>query len=276
MLALQGALLLRRVFFPADMVLIVGLAAVAGCWYSYRRGFFGGNLAILLLFTFPTLLAFRIMMGMQASGYPIYYNGTVILSFLFLGSRLITPEHCSSRRLAFRAELFISSCCLIWVIARAQVFIGAPNHLVSLTTERGVIKTHEQMVISYSKAIAFMKEKAAAGDSVLSVPEDTSLYFLSETICPTRVYEFIPGVLAPGKMTADTISEIDRKKVRYLLWSNRTFPEYGVPVFGTDYETTFASYLTSHYRRVGPSFGNAERGWHAVVWERTIANENPD
>jgi hypothetical protein len=113
-----------------------------------------------------------------------------------------------------------------------------------------------------------MKAKAAAGESVLSVPEDTSLYFLSGTICPTRVYQFSPGVLVPGKMTEETISEIERKKVRYLLWSNRAFPEYGVPVFGVDFDTTFAAYLKLHYRLVEPLIDNNEEGWNATIWER--------
>ncbi len=126
------------------------------------------------------------------------------------------------------------------------------------------------MVVNYQQAIAFMKEKAAAGESVLSIPEDTSLYFLSGTLCPTRVYQFTPGVLVPGRMTEEVINEIERKRVRYLLWSNRSFTEYGVPTFGRDYETAFAGYLTSHYRPVGPLVASTDPGWAAVVWERLI------
>ena len=82
-----------------------------------------------------------------------------------------------------------------------------------------------------------MKEKNAKGQAVLSVPEDASLYFLSGTHCPTRILQFTPGSLLPGKMTEETIREIDEKRVRYLVWSNRLFPEYGVLRFGTDFET---------------------------------------
>ena len=117
-----------------------------------------------------------------------------------------------------------------------------------------------------------MKEKAALGQSVLSLPEDTSLYFLSGSYCPTRVYLFIPGSVAPGKMTDELIGEIERKRVNYLLWSNRTFSEYGVTEFGEDFDTEIGDYLKSHYRPIGPLLLNdgASSDWTAVVWERRL------
>src|ERR1700730_4381665 len=264
----QRTVFLRWFLFPKDMVLIVGLAAVAAWWFAYRDGFSRRGLVIAALFAFPTLLAFRMLMGMETWGYPIYYNATVVLSFLFLASRLIVPVPRPSPTFGFRADMLVCCCCLIWAVTHVDVFVGQRSDLVPLITERGLIKTQRHMVLNYEKAIAFMKERATAGDSVLSIPEDTSLYFLSGTICPTRVSQFTPGVLAPGKMTEDVIREIELKKVQYLLWSNRTSAEYGVPVFGRFYDTYFADYLTSHYCPVGPVYKNTERGWAAGVWKR--------
>ncbi len=266
-LILQATLALGRIAFPVDMVLIVGLAAI-GWWLAHARNLSNGSFAIAVLFTFSFLLAFRILSGMQSEGYPIYYTGPVLLSLLFLELALTVPGLRSSASFALRAELIVCGCCLFWVITHAEVFNPRPDDLALLDTERGVIWAPKHLVNNYQTAIAFMKEKAAAGDSVLSVPEDTSLYFLSGAVCPTRVYQFTPGVLAPGKMTDDTINEIERKKVRYLLWSNRAFPEYGVPVFGADYDTMFAGYLRSHYRLLAPLIANNDHGWNAVVWER--------
>jgi len=108
---------------------------------------------------------------------------------------------------------------------------------VPLTTERGTIVIKKSLAEQYRAGIRFMKEKNAKGQAVLSVPEDASLYFLSGTHCPTRILQFTPGSLLPGKMTEETIQEMDEKRVRYLVWSNRLFPEYGVLRFGTDFET---------------------------------------
>jgi hypothetical protein len=146
---------------------------------------------------------------------------------------------------------------------------------VPLTTERGTVRVSKHLAENYAAAIQFMKEKASLGKSVLSIPEDTSLYFLSGTYCPTRVFSFTPGVLAPGKMTDDMIREIDQKPVSYLIWSNRTFPEYEVPVFGKDFDQEVGDYLKSRYRPVGPLIPNADpdSGWTAVVWERKPEGE---
>jgi hypothetical protein len=76
--------------------------------------------------------------------------------------------------------------------------------------------------------------------------------------------------VAPGKMTDEVIAEIERKKIRYLLWSNRVFPEYGVPRFGTDFNQDLGAYLRSHYRRAGNVAKNPAPAadWAAFIWER--------
>jgi hypothetical protein len=141
---------------------------------------------------------------------------------------------------------------------------------VPLVTPRGTVRVSKSRAENYAAAIQFMKEKASAGQSVLSVPEDTSLYFFSGTYCPTRVFLFTPGALAPGKMVRETIEQIEKKPVRYLLWSNRKFPEYGVPAFGQDFDVELGDYLKTQYRPVGPLTSNPvnEKQWSAVVWER--------
>jgi len=96
-----------------------------------------------------------------------------------------------------------------------------------------------------------MREKSGGDEYVLSVPADTSLYFLSGTHSSTRVFAFTPGMIAPGRMT-ELLRDIATKNVRYLIWSNRIFWEYGVPRFGTDFGQTFGTYLTTHYHRVRP------------------------
>jgi len=77
-------------------------------------------------------------------------------------------------------------------------------------------------------------------------------------------------------MTEDVIREIERKHVSYLLWSNRIFSEYGVPVFGRISTAIFGDYLKSHYRPVSPVIPNtgSDLQWTAVVWERKTRNRS--
>ncbi len=261
--------ILSKIFFPQDMVLYVIAACLAAWCYFLWRPAAAHSLAIPLVFTFSGLIAFRVLMKMAPVGYPIYYNGPVVLSYLLLLCMLI-PRANRSRRFVFVGELVLCLACLAPVFMRTQAAEATARDFVPFTTDRGTIRVSKHMADNYTAAIQFMKEKAALGQTVLSVPEDTSLYFFSGTICPTRVFLFIPGAVAPGKMTNETIAEIERKPVDYLLWSNRTFSEYGVKDFGRDFNPEIGEYLTSHYRPVGPL--RPQDGfpwdWAAVVWER--------
>jgi hypothetical protein len=267
---------LSTVFFPPDMVLYVVVAAFVAWWYFWRHSDAAAirDPAFPLLLTFSSLLAFRILMKMEPGGYAIYYNGPIVLSFLLLLS-LIIPLSGRSRRFVFLGELVICLGCLGPVALHTLAFEAKTRNYVPLATDRGTVRVSKHLAENYRAAIQFMKEKASLGQSVLSVPEDTSLYFLSGTYCPTRVFLFTPGVLVPGKMTDDVIREIERKHVNYLLWSNRIFPEYGVPVFGKDFDRGFGDYLKSRYRPVAPVIPNtgSYMQWTAVVWERKPESE---
>jgi hypothetical protein len=260
---------LSAIFFPRDMVLYVGVAALVGwCFYfrepSYARA--SRSVALLLLLTFSSLLAFRVLMKMTPYGYPIYYNGPAVICFLLLACRVI-PR---SRSFTLFGETLLCCGCLSVAVLYCLGNLAATKSFVALTTDRGTVRVSPQMAERYEAAIQFMKEKASLGESVLSVPEDTSLYFLSGTHCPIRVFSFTPGVLAPGKMTDETIRSIEQNHIRYLLWSNRTFSEFGVPVFGKDFDREVGDYLETHYRRVGRLTPNNGPywGWTAFVWQR--------
>ncbi|HET9742141.1 MAG TPA: hypothetical protein VFQ00_05270 [Terriglobales bacterium] len=260
---------IAKIFFPQDMVLYVAVATVFYVWL-FRKNRDAKSGAFLLIFSYCTLLAFRILMGMHPDGYSIYYNGPVVLCFLVLLS-LAIPREGRSHRFVIVAESIFCLACLGVTVQHARVLESVGRSYVPLVTDRGTIRVSKNKAEQYALAIQFMKEKARQGESVLSVPEDTSLYFLSETICPIRLFSFTPGVLAPGKMTDETIREIDQKHVRYLLWSSRIFPEFGTTVFGKDFDQPVGEYFRAHYqpvRRLMPWYPGANWDWSAVIWER--------
>lgn len=267
---------LRMVFFPEDMVLYVTLAALGAFFYFFRKPELQRASGMILLLIFTSLLAFRILLKMSPWDYAIYYNGPAVLSFLLLLRPLI-PQDGTSRRSVFLAELLVCLGCVAVPALYTRKVVSETADWVPLTTERGTINVKPGLAKQYAAGIRFMKEKDARGEAVLSVPEDVSLYFLSGTHCPTRIYQFSPGVLVPGKMTDETIREMEQKPVRYLIWSNRLFPEYGVLRFGTDFDQTMGSYLTTHYRRaevLAPDFVQLGQ-WNAYVWERIPEKISP-
>jgi hypothetical protein len=263
-------LTLAAFFFPRDMVLYVTAAAL-GAWWAFARQRERprvSNPVIPLLLTFAALAAFRLLMKMSPGEYAIYYNGPVVLCFLWVLVRFLNRASLP-RRTALAAELITCLACVGVAGLYAGRVEARTKEYVPLVTDRGTIRVSASLAQNYAAAITFMKEKAAAGETVLSIPEDTSLYFLSGTYCPMRVFSFTPGIVAPGKMTEAAIAEIEREPVRYLLWSNRTFAEFGVPIFGRDFNREIGDYLRSRYERVGTLVPpTSVWHWTAVVWER--------
>ena len=262
---------LVTIFFPRDMVLYVCIAAVLAAFFFCRgwREASPNFAAIVILLFFTGLLAARLLLKMVPGGYPIYYNGPVLVAYLLL-LRPIVPRRDQPERVVLRSELLICIGCLA---VAAFVAIGvSPNrsNLVELRTSRGSIFVPSQVAANYRVAIQFIQEKNRKGELVLSVPEDVSLYFLSGQNSPSRLYQFSPGVVAPGKMTDEVISEIERKPVHYLLWSNRTYPDYGTSVFGADYNQELGAYLTSHYQPIGPLVPHSDVAGQTrfYAWER--------
>ncbi len=267
---------LSTIFFPQDMVLYVILGAIASWCYFWWRPSDARRLAISLLLTCSGLLAFRTLMKMRSGGYSIYYNGPVVLSFLLLVC-LIIPRSNRTRRFVLLAESVLCLACLtpVWSYTRANE--AEARDFVPLVTARGTVRVSKHMVESYTAAIQFMKEKAERGESVLSVPEDTSLYFLSGVDCPTRVFAFTPGLVSPGKMADELIQEIGQKRVRYLLWSNREFPEYGAARFGIDFNPELGDYFKANFHR-GEQLAPGPEDSHVrnfVVWERNSEGLRP-
>ena len=278
---------LASVFFPQDMVLYVILAALVAWMLFLRRGGPTRFALPALAMSYAALLSFRILMGMAAEKYPIYYNGPVVLCFLYMAFLLLpvgsiaNPSGDDSRavrarRIAAGARLAFSAGTLAVVFLTTHgPEVYARQNLFPMETDRGTAYLTKNKAEQYQAAIRFMKQKAAMGEAVMSVPEDTSLYFLAGTECPTRVYQFTPGSLAPGKMTDETIAQIEAGRVRYLIWSNRIFPEYGTPVFGTNFDVPLGDYLKAHYRPVGRLVQTKPSMWHwtAMVWERNLEPE---
>ncbi len=261
--------ILGALFFPRDMILYVSIASVLAAVYFFRESNSPQTVALVMLLTFSGLLAFRLLLRNVPAGYPIYYNGPAVLAYLLL-LRPIIPRTGLPKRAIVRNELLLCLGCLTVVAVYSVQMLADSTDLVRLTTERGSIRVPKQVALNYQVAIQFMKEKAAQGEMVLSVPEDTSLYFLSGTHCPTRVFQFSPGIIPPGKMTEETIQQIAQQPVQYLIWSNRTYPDYGAPVFGKDYDQTIGNYLTSRYQRAGLLVPDSYLDWQTIftLWER--------
>jgi hypothetical protein len=262
---------IAMLIFPRQMVFLVALVIPLAGFLFWRSRAHARELAILVVATFGPLLAFRILFGMIPGGYAIYYNGPVLLSFVVLLLAIAIPgAHIQNGVGVRRARWFVCAVVCGWVTLLASPrYVDMRTGRVALKSERGTIYVRETTLPAWADVLNFMRQSKQGGQAVISIPEDTALYFFADVLSPTRVFAFTPGTLSPGPMTAKTIAEMELARVRYVIWSNRQFPEYGVPEFGVDFDVPFAEYIRRNYRPVREfSSSNRPDGWKATLWER--------
>jgi hypothetical protein len=137
------------------------------------------------------------LLSLYPKEYASYYDGPVILCFLILLSLLFRALR-GAPTVASWAEPFVCFACAGTALLLAS-HLG--REIVPLQMDYGMIRVPKASFRGYASAVAF----------------------LSGTECPNRVYQLVPGVIAPGRMTEELINELERKKPRYLLWSNRKY-----------------------------------------------------
>jgi len=177
-----------------------------------------------LAMTYATLLAFASdgHVGCWLFHLLQWASGSLFVA-LFL--KLI-PQPEPGRRYFWLGKLAICCACIAVVAVHILRIEERTRPTPPLVTARGTVRVPGNLLESYQTAIRFMQDKLPQGkkscpfrghEFVFSVRDD--LPYASVCVQPRR--------LAPGKMVDDTIREIERKPVRYLLWSNRTYPDFG-------------------------------------------------
>jgi hypothetical protein len=198
----------------------------------------------------------RILVQVVPRGYAVYYNSVLFLIFvIFLVHltkwacrRLPAPQ----RRAAIATVLAVEGMGLLLVLPP----LGKP-FLKPLRTDRGAIYTRRAEAVLFPQIIDFMKQQKAMGKIVLVIPEETSLYFFSGTDSPTRWYPLLPGALEPRR-EAEYIAQLEAQKIDYIVLSNRSTEEYGVPFFGIDYNQSVYQWIQKNYEVTG-EFGHFVR-----------------
>jgi len=264
--------LLRFVGFPSFMPLFVALCAGIALAYFWKARD-SERLAFALLLFFSTVFGFRILLACAPFNYPIFYNGPAVLSFLALSSYVVLWNTGASGAVRRSVQSLLAAGSVVVALAQLYDSHRQTANRTPLVTQHGTISIPRSKAAAYANAIAFMESAAEHGKTVLALPEEMGLYFFSGTECPTRVYQFAPGVVAPGKMMDDVIREIETKRVDYLLWSTRDFSVYGVRTFGVDYDQKLATYLRSHYHQTG-YVSPIQDTWKAAVWQRNAGGSD--
>ena len=180
------------------------------------------------------LLAFHAMMvGIRIMvspvGHSIYCCIAVFMIFLLVLERigrLLTQAVASPCRTSvIRGMLVIESVALLLVLYPRQIERSAV-----VETDRGRIYGQPSEATLFPEVIRFLKQRRAKNETVAIQPEETSLYFLSGT--RSCWYMFHPGILDLEERQRQYISDLEIHQMKYILLSNRTTEDYGLPFFG--------------------------------------------
>ncbi len=100
--------------------------------------------------------------------------------------------------------------------------------------------------LTVMKVTNYLKRNLKADETFFAVPSDQLYYFLTGKDCPNRQSEF--GIKINPKQEIDVITSLEKKKVNYILLSNRCrMPEAGFGPFGEAYCRILGGYIRSNF-----------------------------
>jgi hypothetical protein len=215
----------------------------------FRRHGTAVSLGLAILAVYAMAMGVRIMAAVEPRNYAIFYNSALFLVFVIVLARVV--DYATRFRPAKeRSRLFFSLAALYaaWLLLLLMPY--PKSYPARLATDRGVIYTRPAEAAVFPRVIAFINQKKAQGQSVDILPEATSIYFFTGTDSPTKWYAINPGVLSPDDED-EFIAELKRKKVDYILLSNRRTSEYDSDYFGLDYNQRLYRWIETNYEVAG-------------------------
>jgi hypothetical protein len=248
------------------LAVVLFVVSMKDWWHTGRSS---QDSAVSMLAISTLAFGARVLTAMFPEGYSVFYGTTAYLAWL-------VTLYTLSRYLPVRPPekvwrgFGIVLCCGLLAIMGLNFTGNRRTFLIHST--RGSIYTDQSTGEGYSKVLAFLDSVKPRSEPFVTMPEDTSLYYFSATLAPSRWYVLTPGVLPPGELTSKYLEELDRARVKYVILSNRATPEYGAPIFGADYNRPIYRWLEQNFRVIA-KIGAYERvpfpdQWGALIYER--------
>ena len=216
-------------------------------------------LSLAVVSAYALASGIRIMVQVEPRKYSIYYDSVIFLTFVFLLVSIFQWVLRSLPEVTGRWLLFG-----LLTLEAAGLFatllpVPIPDYQLpsALHTDYGTIYTTRDNVAVIRPAIAFMKVQKALGKHVLVLPEEVPLYFFAGMEAPSRWYQLSPGIVSP-EAEDNYLAGLEAARVDYVLLSNHSNPEYGVPYFGLDFHQKIYKWIQDNYE-VSGEFGHFGR-----------------
>lgn len=168
-------------------------------------------------------------------------NGCLILVILFF-----TLCEIRERRFPKQLILLITACL---VLHAAVNLLGALSLKTPVHSRRGTLLAQKP-----DTALDFLLRHTQPGDDVFVYPYQPIYYFLADVRNPTR-FSNLMYQINTDEQFREAVGDLNRKKVRYVLWDSvfsgenlrSVFPSYRPPPPG---KLIMEPYLESHYRQI--------------------------
>lgn len=265
----EAVKILRPLFFSSGMIWI-GLVVVAIALTAWLRGERSARHSSMILLSIVAMACgVRVLTRIVPTGYSMFFDVLIYLAWL-VGLVEVSKRFSIALDGNFGKALAGIICMCLVALTLDYYPIRQRSYLVS--SERGTLYTTPAIGKGFAQVLAFLDSARRNSQSFAIMPEDTSLYFLSGAIAPSPWYIVTPQVLPPGEPTANYIRELERADLRYIVISDRSTPEFGLPVFGVDYGQPILQWIKANYRlaqQIGdyqPVAFPAE--WGALIYER--------
>lgn len=263
---------LHYFFYPAGMFWLVCAFAVWLLIRWIRDRFPQEQLLKLLLCVFALAVSLRVLSKIQPNYFTSVYHTqelfvVYLLVVMWIGSRVAMPLSARSRTLLVMTLLSLEGMGLLVTNYPGRVMPPA-----KLETDKGRIYAPADEATTFPEVIRFLKEKKAAGKTVLILPEETSLYYFSDVESPSRWYLIHPGVLEPEEKERKYLAQLEDRGVDFVLLSNLSYKIHDAPSFGVNYNQLVDGWIKDHYTVIG-QFGNYSREkpekFGMLVYERS-------
>jgi len=142
---------------------------------------------------------------------------------------------------------------ILWMVFNNHLmrwkFLGFAKTYIPHTRVKIFTTNTPEWIKTVFQGSAFLSRRLKKDETFLALPSDQMYYFLTDKSSPTRQTEF--GIKIHPAQEKETIDVLEKKKVRYVLLSNRyKNPEVGFGVFGESYCQMLFGYIKEHYKPV--------------------------
>jgi hypothetical protein len=258
-------------FFNPGMPWLAALLALTALLVCCWRGYTKHAAACALLGTGTLFTVIRMSTSIAPAGYFVFYVPLAYIVWLVV---------------LYRGAIFLRLRIgpgdwkyLAGLLCFGVLELTAQNYRPQLNPEpakfeRGTISTEPSTAKVVKEAVSFTRQASERSEAVVVWPEELAIYFFSDTLAPSRWTVILPGVL-PADQQQSYIAELERKRVKYVILTDRVTPEYQKPVFGADYNQEVYQWLITKFhvvRQIG-AYNRARNPegpklTGALVWDR--------